>query len=98
MRFHIISLPHTQTTKDYCWCAYTSKVFRFCNMMTSLGHEVFLYSGTQNEAVVSEHITVVDNDDRKRWFSKYDWERMVFADWDVNAECWVGMNLKVTAE
>lgn len=67
-------------------------------MMTSLGHDVFLYSGTKNEATVTEHITVVDDDDRRRWFSHYDWDRMVFNDWDVNAACWVGMNLKVVAE
>jgi hypothetical protein len=59
MRFHVVSLPHTQTTKEFVHCAYTTKVVRFCNMMTSLGHEVFLYSSDDNDAHVTEHISVI---------------------------------------
>jgi len=59
MRFHVISLPHTQTTKDYVNCAYTEKVRRFCMMMKSLGHTVYLYAGDQNEAPVDELITCI---------------------------------------
>ena len=46
MRFHVVSLPHTQTTRAYSHCAYTEKVRKFCDMM-SVNHEVFLYSGRQ---------------------------------------------------
>jgi len=56
MRFHILSLPHTETTPDYCWCAYSTKLRHFCDMMSSLGHEVVLYAGPRNTAKVSEHI------------------------------------------
>ena len=45
-------------------CAYTAKVVKFGKMMTALGHEVFLYSGEENEAVCSEHIAVVKRDER----------------------------------
>ena len=48
MRFHVVSLPHTNTTKDFANCAYTEKVRRFCNMMKGLGHTVYLYAGTEN--------------------------------------------------
>lgn len=64
MRFHVISLPHTQTTKSYANCAYTSKVLHFCNMMKSLGHVVYLYAGDQNEAEVDELITCLTNEER----------------------------------
>jgi len=64
MRFHVISLPHTNTTKDFVWCAYTEKVRRFCNMMKSLGHTVYLYAGTQNEAEVDEFISCISEEDR----------------------------------
>lgn len=64
MRFHVVSLPHTNTTLEYINCAYTEKVRRFCNMMTSLGHEVFLYAGTQNEANVTELITCISEQER----------------------------------
>ncbi len=98
MIFHITSLPHTQTTKDYVWCAYTAKVVRFCNMMTSLGHEVYLYGGTENEAKVTEFITVVTDDDRKKWFGDTDWNYTVFDRWDPNSECWDSMNSRAATE
>lgn len=59
MRFHVISLPHTQTTSAYPSCAFTQKVIRFTKMMTDLGHEVFLYSGDENEAVCTEHVSCI---------------------------------------
>ena len=64
MRFHVISLPHTNTTKDFVNCAYTEKVRRFCNMMKSLGHTVYLYAGEQNEADVDELITCISEEQR----------------------------------
>lgn len=60
MRFHVAALPHTQVTKDFAGCAYTEKVRRFCQMMTDLGHEVYLYSGLKHpDATVSHHIPVI---------------------------------------
>ena len=59
MRFHVISLPHTQTTKEYVNCAYTEKVRRFCMMMKGLGHTVYLYASEDNEAPVDELITCI---------------------------------------
>lgn len=64
MRFHVISLPHTQTTKAFANCAYTEKTRRFCNMMKSLGHTVYLYAGDQNEADVDELITCITEEER----------------------------------
>jgi glycosyltransferase involved in cell wall biosynthesis len=59
VRFHVVGLPWTNTTKAYSWCAYTTKVRRFCDMMTDLGHEVILYAGPENEAQVSELVSLV---------------------------------------
>ena len=57
LRFHIVALPHTKVTKEFFSCAYTEKVYGFCNMMTSLGHEVYLYaSGDRTDANVTEFI------------------------------------------
>jgi len=64
MRFHVISLPHTNTTEDFSVCAYTEKVRKFCIMMTDLGHEVFLYAGTLNSAPCTEHIPCLSEDQR----------------------------------
>lgn len=66
MRFHVVGLPHTQTTSDYPSCAFTQKVVRFCQMMTGLRHEVFLYSGEENTAPATEHVPCISSDDRKK--------------------------------
>jgi glycosyltransferase involved in cell wall biosynthesis len=65
MRFHVVSLPHTQTTKDFAGCAYTEKVRRFCNMMKGLGHTVYLYAGEENEAEVDELIPCITETQRR---------------------------------
>lgn len=65
MRFHVVGLPHTQTTLEYTSCAFTEKVRRFCIMMTNLGHEVYLYAGEQNSAPVTELITCITEEQRK---------------------------------
>lgn len=45
MKLHVLSLPHTEPTDAYSWCAYSNKVRRFVQMMTSLGHEAIPYYG-----------------------------------------------------
>lgn len=56
MRFHVPALPHRHVLKEPSDCAYTDKVRKFCNMMMSLGHEVFLYSNGPTDAACTEHI------------------------------------------
>jgi len=64
MRFHVVALPHTQTTSAFSACAYTNKVVGFCKMMMARGHEVFLYAGEQNDAPCTELITCVSETKR----------------------------------
>ncbi len=65
MRFHVIGLPHTQVTKAFSSCAYTEKTLEFCNMMTSLGHETYLYgSGPGTDANVTDYIQCLPEQDR----------------------------------
>lgn len=66
MRLHVVSLPHTQTTKAYSACAYTEKVRKFCTMMTNLGHTIFLYAGEENEAKCAEHICCISKKKQKK--------------------------------
>jgi glycosyltransferase involved in cell wall biosynthesis len=61
-------------------------------MMSSLGHEVFLYSGEQNEAKCTEHIPVVTAEQQHQWFGHYDWSKDVFNGWDSSAIWWETMN------
>jgi glycosyltransferase involved in cell wall biosynthesis len=63
MRFHVVALPHTKVIKEFFSCAYTEKVYGFCNMMTSLGHEVYLYaSGDRTDANVTDFIPCLSED------------------------------------
>jgi glycosyltransferase involved in cell wall biosynthesis len=65
MRFHVVALPHTKVTKEFSSCAYTEKTLEFCNMMTSLGHEVYLYaSGDRTDAKVTDFIPCLPEDMR----------------------------------
>ena len=65
MRFHVVSLPHTNTTLAYSACAYTEKGRKFCVMMHELlGHDVYLYGGEDNEAPCTEAISCISADER----------------------------------
>lgn len=80
IRFHVVSLPHTQTIKSYSACAYTEKVRKFCNMMTARGHEVILYASEHNEANVTELVTCITERQQEKlgFFGPEDYLRIVF--------------------
>ena len=63
-RFHILALPHTQVTEEYYSCAYTAKTHGFVRMMTSLGHEVYLYAGEETTSNPTELITCISEEQR----------------------------------
>ncbi len=72
MRFHLTSLPHTETTAEHVGCAYTQKVVKFCRMMMGRGHEVILYAGERNEAPCSEHVVCLSRSEREVLFGVHD--------------------------
>jgi glycosyltransferase involved in cell wall biosynthesis len=78
MRFHILGLPHTVTSKEYNACAYTAKVLKFCKMMTDRGHEVIHYGHEESNPQCTEHVTVITNDDLKIAYGNYDWRKNFF--------------------
>ncbi len=98
-RFHVISLPHTQTTAEYTACAYTQKVIKFCRMMKSLGHEVYLYASEENEAPCDELITIVSKKEQRQWFGEYDFKQQFFnIDWNETLPHWVIPNARAVEE
>lgn len=95
MRFHVIGLPHTQTTLDYTACAFTEKVRKFCIMMKNLGHTVYLYSGDKNEAPCDEHIPCFTEQDRLEACGN---GHYTMASFDASKPHWVRFNTRVVAE
>lgn len=98
-RFHVVSLPHTQTTLDYTACAYTQKVLKFCRMMKARGHEVFLYASEDNEAPCDELITIAPKKDQRKWFGEYDFTKKFFnIDWSPDKDHWTSTNARAVTE
>lgn len=78
MRFHILGLPHTVTSKEYIACAYTQKVYKFAKMMTARGHEVIHYGHEESDLPCTEHVTVLSTEDWKKTYGDHDWRKHFF--------------------
>ena len=83
MRFHILGLPHTVTSKEFNACAYTQKVVKFGKMMTERGHEVIHYGHEDSDLICTEHVSVLTNDDFAKSYGSHDW-RKTFFKFDTN--------------
>lgn len=96
-RFHIPALPHTKTNRDYMHCAYSQKILKFCQMMTSLGHEVFHY-GAEGSQIDGEHITVITDKEQQFYFGPHKPQELYNCDWTGTAPYWPLINLRTVTE
>lgn len=78
MKFHVLGLPHTVSSKAYNACAYTQKVVKFCKMMTERGHHVIHYGHKDSDLICTEHVSVLTNEDWKIAYGDYDWRKNFF--------------------
>lgn len=78
MRFHILGLPHTKTNQDYTACAYTAKVYKFGQMMTSRGHQVFHYGHPDSTLACTEHTDVISKATYDRVYGAHDYKSKFF--------------------
>lgn len=78
MRFHILGIPHTVTSKEFNACAYTQKVLKFGKMMKARGHEIIHYGHEDSNLICDEHVTVLTNKDFEISYGTHDWHRNFF--------------------
>jgi glycosyltransferase involved in cell wall biosynthesis len=98
MRLHLVGLPHTETTAEFCACAYTSKIVKGAKMFMDAGHEVFIYGGEANDAPCTEHVCVVGRGEQGKWFGKRESHEQFPNIWDPRAEWWKTMNGRAAHE
>lgn len=69
-RFHILGLVHLPVARRYNMCAFTQKIYKMCQMLMSLGHEIILFGAESSDAPCTEFIqTHTLNDIRDTWGS-----------------------------
>jgi len=78
MRFHALGIQHTVTSKEYCACAFTQKVLKFCAMMTKRGHTVIHYGHEDSNVNCTEHVTVVTRELFDTIYGKHDFHSKLF--------------------
>lgn len=81
MRFHLPALPWYPTLYAHSVCAYSLKVLRFSDMMTDLGHTVYVYGGETTDTTGAELVTVVTADEQAEMPHTFDvsaphWQNM----------------------
>lgn len=62
MIFHCLSIPYAPTRKEMSLCAFTQKVYKFCEEMTKRGHTVYHYGHENSKVTCTEHITVTNDE------------------------------------
>ena len=98
LRFHVVALPHTQTSKQHCACAYTQKVLNFCKMMRSLGHTVFHYGAEGSQVDCDEHVEVISQEEQQLLCGARDHTRQVYDQpWDPARPWWQLANARTIA-
>jgi glycosyltransferase involved in cell wall biosynthesis len=76
MRLHLVALPHTQVSADFCGCAYTAKVLKFCKMMGG-EHEIHLYAPDGPDVDGAQvHVPCLSTGERLRIFGPDDPNRL----------------------
>jgi glycosyltransferase involved in cell wall biosynthesis len=100
MRFHVVALPHTQTAVSHSACAFTMKILHFCQMMSSLGHEVYHYGveGSTVQDCCTEDVTLLSKAEQEGFFGRYNPDALYEVDWSGRASYWQLTNERAAIE
>ena len=74
MIFHVLSIPMYPTRKEITLCAFTQKVYKFCQSMTERGHTVFHYGHPDSEVRCTEHFDVISKDTHIEIYKNQHWK------------------------
>lgn len=72
MRFHLVAMPHTKVTDDFCGCAYTAKVKKFTKMMGEYGYDITLYAPEGSDCSNSALVEILSDQERLEIFGADD--------------------------
>jgi len=76
IRLHVLSVPHTASTKEYTVCAFTQKVINFCKMFKEQGMHVIHYGHEHSQIECDEHVTVTTQALLEKVYGIYDWKNL----------------------
>ncbi len=72
--FHLLGIPHVETTYAESSCAYTQKVLKFAVMMRKYYPEnkLIFYGSEDNDVEADEHVTLFTKRDLKKTYGDHD--------------------------
>lgn len=65
MRLHLLSIPHTVTTKAFAHCAFTQKVYKLPRMLRPLGYEVIHYGVAGSDSGADVDVVLMEQDEHQ---------------------------------
>lgn len=75
MKLHLVALPHTEVSKEFCGCAYTSKILKFCKMLGDK-YNIYLYAPEGPDVPGAKLIPCLSYIDRLKIFGADDTNRL----------------------
>lgn len=90
--FHVLGLPHAQVTVAYDNCAFTAKCRKFCDMMKSLGHTVYIYGSEDFECDYDEAITCITKQEQQDFVGVFGPEDILKAPFNWELPHWTTFN------